>query len=108
MSLIESFIARTETKANRESNPSNPRKFQSLFCKLLYNLKFKNKFSLTENHSFKWLCIDPSSTDTPVDNHAYSRMFRDSMNIHFVKEGIQRKCACGNSLEKEVRLRKLS
>ena len=101
MAFIESFITRTESKANRESNPSNPRKFQAYFSSTLYNLKFKSKFSLTENHSFKWLCIDPSSTDTPVDNHVYTRMFRDSMNIHFVRKGTIRKCACGANLDSQ-------
>ena len=68
MTVIEAFIGRMDVKASRESSPTNPRKFQSFFSKHLYNSKHKDKFSLVENHAFKWLSVDPSSSETTVAN----------------------------------------
>ena len=98
---IESFIDRIATRANRDSSPTNPRKYQAFLSKQLYNSKFKGKYSLNDNHAFKWLCIDPSSTEVPVSNLEYTRMFRDSANIHFVSKDTLRTCICGSSLDSQ-------
>ena len=101
MNYIETFINRIDLKANRESSPVNPRKFQAFFSKHLYNSKFKGRFPLIENHSFKWLCIDASAYELPVANPVYTRMFRDGVNIHFFSQDVQRKCVCGQNLDSQ-------
>lgn len=97
--IIDTFIKRLDIKANRDTSPTNPRKYQAFLSKHLYQHKFKERFPLIENHSHKWLCIDASIIETPVANPVYTRMFRDGCNIPFVRQDIQRKCVCGKTLD---------